>query len=121
MYIADNSNHKIKMIPVIANTYFGQVMEVNKIYTIAGSPASPTQGTEGDVIGALSTSKLTRPHGISVDTLGNVYIADTINAKIKKILVNQYYNIVFTQLNSGYKVDNIDALYYNQGIVSLIP
>jgi len=114
VYIIDYNNHKIKFIPVISNTYFGQVMTSDSIYTIAGS-------TQGDINGFLSTSRLYNAWGIWVDTLGNVYITDYNNHKIKKILTNQYYNTTFTRLNSGYKVNNNDALYYNEGIISLSP
>ena len=117
VYIADSANHKIKFIPVIPGTYFGQSMITNNIYTIAGSTQNSL--TYGDTIGALSTSQLYSPFGVSVDSLGNVYIADGRNNKIKKILTKQYYNNTFRRLYSGYKVKNNDALYYNQGILSL--
>jgi hypothetical protein len=112
--IIEYSPDKIKFIPVISGTYFGQVMEANNIYTIAGT-------TQGDEVGQLSTSKLNIPYGISVDTRGNVYIADSNNHKIKKILTKYYYDNVFTQTTPGYKVNNFDALCYNQGITSLTP
>ena len=71
VYIADTSNHKIRKIS--ASTGF--------ISTIAGTG---TAGITGD--GGLATSAaLNSPRGLTFDSLGNVYIADTGNHKIRKI------------------------------------
>ncbi|MBS1652904.1 MAG: T9SS type A sorting domain-containing protein [Bacteroidetes bacterium] len=70
LYIADMSNHKIRKV----NTS-------GIITTFAGTGV---QGYSGD--GAAATSaKLAGPTGVAVDALGNVYIADNSNNRIRKV------------------------------------
>ena len=51
------------------------------ITTIAGTGS---QGSSGDG-GAATSAKLYYPHGVSVDSSGNVYIVDNYNHKIRKV------------------------------------
>ncbi len=71
IYFADSGNQVIRRIDVDGN-----------ITTVAGTPQS--QGYSGD--GGLATSaKLFLPEGIALDAAGNLYIADTGNAAIRKV------------------------------------
>jgi sugar lactone lactonase YvrE len=70
LYIADANGHRIR--------------EVNTngiITTIAGTG---TYGFSGDG-GPATAAKINTPEGIAVDVAGNVYIADSWNARIRKI------------------------------------
>ena len=68
LYITDHENHTIRKI-----TPNGEVT------TLAGS-------TEGDSDGeGLLEAKFAHPKGLCVDELGNIYVTDIINNKIKKI------------------------------------
>ena len=68
IYIADTLNHRIRKI------------SGTTISTIAGD------GTAGWSDGTPATSKrVNSPYGIAVDGLGNIYIADTLNHRIRKI------------------------------------
>lgn len=70
IYIADTYNHNIR-----------KVNASGIISTIAGTGIS---GYNGD--GGISTSaKLNSPRGIAVDGLGNVYISDTWNFRLRKL------------------------------------
>ncbi|HVK84310.1 MAG TPA: hypothetical protein VM513_09385 [Kofleriaceae bacterium] len=70
VYIADGDNHRIRKIDLDGI-----------ITTFAGTG---TAGYSGD--GGLATSaQLSRPGGVAVDGLGNVYIADSSNARIRKV------------------------------------
>lgn len=71
IYIADTDNHRIR-----------RISRDGRIITIAGT-GEP--GFAGDG-GASTEAKLTTPEGLSVDPDGNVYIADTGNNRIRKIL-----------------------------------
>ncbi|MBT4137946.1 MAG: hypothetical protein HOE48_08530 [Candidatus Latescibacteria bacterium] len=70
LYIADLNNHKIRKID--AN---------GTITTIAGTGQFGSTGDDGPAIEAL----FNRPTGLTFDTLGNLYIADTGNKRIRKI------------------------------------
>ncbi len=68
LYIADTGNNRIRKV------------SSGIISTVAGSVA----GFAGD--GSLATSAaLYGPHGVAVDSSGNVYVADTYNSRVRKI------------------------------------
>ena len=69
LYVADSSNHRVRKI--------GTDGIIN---TLAGS----TSGFGGDG-GPATTAKLTLPRGVAVDGLGNVYIADSDNHRIRRV------------------------------------
>ena len=71
LYIADTYNHEIR--EVSATTHL--------IKTIAGN-RSPGSGGDG---GPPTAASLNYPFGVAVDAQGNVYIADTSNAEIRKV------------------------------------
>jgi hypothetical protein len=71
IYTADTYNHRIRK--VTASTGI--------ISTVAGNG---TAGYNGDGIAATS-AELYAPDGVSVDSAGNLYIADTHNARIRKV------------------------------------
>jgi streptogramin lyase len=72
IYIADTGNHRIRK--VTANTGI--------INTIAGTGIA---GFNGDAPAPATGAYLHNPSGICVDMLGNVFIADLINNRIRKI------------------------------------
>lgn len=73
VYIADRHNQRVREI--IGTT----------INTIAGSGAASFAGSfSGDGVTATA-STLSKPSGVSVDTAGNVYIADTGNQRIRHL------------------------------------
>ena len=71
LYLADTHNHRIRRIDTATGA----------ITTVAGTGVS---GFAGDNNSA-TTAKLTLPHGISIDTQGNIYISDTANHRIRRI------------------------------------
>ncbi len=52
---------------------------VTSVATLAGS------GVTGSADGAGGSATFSEPHGVAVDTAGNVYVADTANHKIRKV------------------------------------
>ena len=70
LYIADDGHHRIRKVNA------GGI-----ISTIAGTG---TQGFSGDG-GAATSAQLYRPSGVAVDRAGNVYIADMVNRRIRKV------------------------------------
>ncbi len=69
LYIADTSNNRIRKVS-------GGV-----ITTVAGNG---TFGSSGDN-GAATSAELADPYGVAVDTAGNLYIADTVNNRVRKV------------------------------------
>ena len=76
LYIADTLNYRIR-----------KVDSSGKISTVAGSGliVSYTGGV-GD--GGPATSAIVEPYGVAVDTAGNLYIADNIHNRIRKVTPN---------------------------------
>ncbi|MGA2351413.1 MAG: MBG domain-containing protein, partial [Terracidiphilus sp.] len=77
IYIVDISNNRVRK--VTASTGI--------ITTVAGNG---TPGYSGD--GALATgAELQGPYGVAVDAVGNIYIADTGNMRIRKVSISTGY------------------------------
>ncbi len=72
IYIADTSNHRIRKVTISTGI----------INTIAGSSTSGGYSGDND---AATSANLLFPTGVTVDTSGNVYIADTNNNRIRKV------------------------------------
>jgi len=71
LYVADTLNNKIRMINIATRA----------VTTLAGS------GVAGSSEGTGSAAQFNNPHGITTDGT-NVYVADTLNNKIRKIVIN---------------------------------
>jgi hypothetical protein len=77
IYIADDTNNRIRKVTV----------STGYISTVAGTG---TAGYSGD--GAAATSaKLDGPAGVALDTLGNIYIADRVNSRIREVTISTGY------------------------------
>jgi len=85
LYIADASNHRIRKVNAITGI----------ITTIAGNG---TSGFSGD--GGLATNAtLNTPYGIALDSIGNIYIAEYLNHRVRK--VNASTGIITTIAGNG--------------------
>jgi sugar lactone lactonase YvrE len=69
VYVADTGNHTIR-----------KVTAVGVVTTLAG-----TAGMRGSTDGTGAAARFDSPRGVAVDSTGNVYVADTGNATIRKI------------------------------------
>jgi sugar lactone lactonase YvrE len=72
LFIADTDNHRIRAVD----------LGTNVITTVAGSGA---KGFTGDG-GSAREATLFRPFGIAFDGAGNLYISDTFNNRIRKVV-----------------------------------
>lgn len=107
IYIADTDNHRIRKVNA----------ETGIITTVAGEGAP---GFSGDNQ-AATNAKLDYPYSIALDGIGNLYIADANNRRIRK--VNSTTGIITTVAGNGiqgFSGDNGAAtsaqLYYPQGV-----
>jgi type VI secretion system Hcp family effector len=72
LYIADSQNHRIRRVD----------KKTRVITTVAGIDGKG--GFSGDR-GAAISAQLNYPHGVALDTLDNLYIADTFNHRIRRV------------------------------------
>jgi sugar lactone lactonase YvrE len=85
IYIADSNNERVRKV----------TGSTGKISTVAGDGA---QGYSGDG-GAAISAELYSPHGVAVDTVGNIYIADYSNNRVRKVTVST--GIISTVAGNG--------------------
>ena len=69
VYVSDNGNHLIR-----------KITSAGVVSTLAGT------GSQGFENGEGTAASFYSPNGISVDSTGNVYVADTYNHLIRKII-----------------------------------
>ncbi|HEX2854974.1 MAG TPA: immunoglobulin domain-containing protein [Opitutaceae bacterium] len=81
LYVADYANHSIR-----------KITSAGVVTTLAGSGSSGSS----DATGILAS--FNNPHGVAVDSAGNVYVADTGNNNIRKITSG---GVVTTLAGSG--------------------
>jgi sugar lactone lactonase YvrE len=91
LYIADTGNNRIRKIELATGT----------ITTVAGdgSPGNSNGGLVGDN-GLATSASLNQPQGVTVDAGGNLYIADTLNHRIRR--VDALTGIITTVAGDGY-------------------
>ena len=69
VYVADTNNYTIR-----------KITPAGVVSTLAG-----LAGTSGSADGTGSAARFNYPHGVAVDSSGNVYVADSGNNTIRKI------------------------------------
>jgi len=84
LYIADTNNHRIR--------------KVDKVTTIVTTVAGTSQGFSGDG-GPAVNAQLNSPQGISINSYGTIYIADTNNHRIRR--VDASTGIITTHAGTG--------------------
>jgi sugar lactone lactonase YvrE len=103
IYIADDFNNRIRKITV----------STGLITTVAGTGIA---GYNGDDIDATK-AYLNQPEGVGVDGVGNIYIADSFNHRLRKVTVST--GMITTIAGTGIKgssLDGIDAISANLNI-----
>lgn len=83
LYIADQANHKIRKIN----------LETKEVSTVAGA-GDKIYGEPGFVNGPVETAKFNNPTAVAVDTDGTVYVADSENHAIRKIVNGEVSTLV---------------------------
>jgi sugar lactone lactonase YvrE len=98
LYFADSGNNVIRKITTPSSTS-------GIIYTVAGN------GQRGNYSGNGSplTAEFNAPVGVAVDTLGNVYVADTNNQLVREISASGIVTTIAGTGAAGYSGDGIAA------------
>jgi uncharacterized protein (TIGR03437 family) len=103
----------------IADTFNNVVRKVSASGAISTFAGNGTAGYGGDG-GAATAAQLNRPQGIAVDSGGNVYVADSQNARIRKITPGGSISSVAGNGTPGYGGDGAAAtaaqLYVPTGV-----
>ena len=95
LYIADSASDVVRRVRMDGSSF-----------TVAGTGGHGFSGDQG-----LATSaELSTPFGIGFDTLGNFYIADTDNNRIRKVDTNGVITTVAGNGTPGYNGDVIAAM-----------
>jgi RHS repeat-associated protein len=85
VFIADENNNRVQEVAGTTGTKWGQSMTANDVYTVAGS-SSGSSGHSGDS-GAATSALLSGPTSVSLDSTGDLYIADTDNYRVQEVAV----------------------------------
>jgi len=88
VYIADTTNSRIRCVLAVAQGCMNSPLAVGSITTVVGTGAtcSVSSSACGDG-GPASAAQLNGPSGVFIDSLGNLYIADTDDSKIRCVIV----------------------------------
>ena len=105
LYFSDSYNHRIRKVDASGI-----------ITTIAGSgPAGSYLGEYSGDGSLAAQAELSQPHGLALDSTGNLYIADSFNNRVRKVHTN---GIITTVAGSPYGIstfgvclDPLDNLY----------
>ncbi len=81
LYVADQGNNRIRMIPDSNGTFYGLSMVANDIYTVAGDGNA---GFSGDGH-ASGLAELNAPGGVAVTPDGTLVVADTLNNRVREV------------------------------------
>jgi sugar lactone lactonase YvrE len=81
--IADESANRIRVIAEKTGTLYGQTMTAGDIYGVAGNGG---KGYSGDG-GPATQAKLYQPRGVTLDSAGNLVVADTDNSRVRVVAV----------------------------------
>ena len=91
VYIADSGNHRVR-----------KVAPNGVITTVAGNGQAGSGGDNGQATAA----QLNHPLGLALDAAGNLYIADTLNSRVRKVAGDGTISTVAGNGNIGFSGDN---------------
>jgi uncharacterized protein (TIGR03437 family) len=99
LYIADAANHRVRKV------------SSGRISTVAGNGI---QGYSGD-FGPATSAELSYPSGVTIDSQGNLYIADVGNQRVRKVSPDGIISTEVEAFGRALAVDKADNLYFADG------
>lgn len=103
LYFADSESSSIRVADTLNN----------QVRTVSG-PAQNSLFEFGDVDGAVGTSRLQHPLGVTGGPDGMLYITDTYNSRIKRIEHETRTTTIFGLEQSGYRDGGPDEALFNE-------
>ncbi len=122
LFIADTANHAIRVVYAGGQTLAslitlevpGSTAIAGNIYTISGGPGNFAPSGTGDG-GPASAANLNSPVGVTVDSAGNIYIADSANNAARRVdAITGAISTIFQGGDSptSVAVDATDNIYF---------
>lgn len=115
LYISDTRDQRVRCIIAVTGGCAGSTSAVGDIVTVVGSgqfctsPSLPC----GDG-GKAATAHLHNPSGLSFDSLGNLYIADQLDYRIREVTAsNHQISTIAGSGNAGFSGDGSSATLAN--------
>ncbi len=96
LYIADTNNSRIRRITA-----------QGRVSTVAGAGIYGFQGDDGPATRAY----LAGPRGVALDAAGNLYIADTLNHRVRKVSTDGTITTLAGSNEAGYSGDGASGTY----------
>jgi uncharacterized protein YjiK len=82
LYIADTFNHRVRKVWARGGTISTAMLALGgTISTVAGTGSAGYSGDGGSAVAA----QLASPNGVALDAIGNLYIADTDNDRVREV------------------------------------
>jgi NHL repeat len=81
LLVAGDGQNQVGVIAGRTGRFYGRQMKAGKLYDIAGTGAAGFSGDGGPAVRA----KLSGPHGVALDSAGNVIIGDTGNSRVRVV------------------------------------
>ena len=80
--IADTKNNRVEVVPAGNGTFYGQSMQAQRFYTVAGDNGAGFGTGDGNeaVMSSLGT-----PKSVALDAQGNLVIADTADNRVRVV------------------------------------
>ncbi|MGP8244783.1 MAG: IPT/TIG domain-containing protein [Bryobacteraceae bacterium] len=97
LYIADSENNRVRKVDASTGI----------ITTVAGNGNA---GYSGDGVGATESS-LWLPYALAMDSAGDLFIADSLNCRIREVAPNGTIYTIAGGYGIGYSYDGIQATY----------
>lgn len=99
IYVSDTGNHLIRVIRFTPQPIDSITTNTGTVSTLAGGMMMPLSGftsylNDTDYINSFGISTFNAPSGLTIDTYGNIYVADTGNHRIRKITPGGYVTTV---------------------------
>ena len=76
-----DGNERVRVVAVKTGTFYAKKMTAGDIYTVAGNGKTGFSGDGGRATGA----ELDDPYGVSVDSAGNLVVADSLNERVRVV------------------------------------